>query len=66
MINQFCYLGDMISASGKAEAITIGRVGSGWICYVNLKDGRSSDELRDRLEIEYHLSDAWNSQFRMI
>ena len=30
VVNQFCYLGDIISAGGKAEASTIARVRSGW------------------------------------
>ena len=107
VVNQFCYLGDMISAGGGAEANTIARVRAGWksfslllagqvislktkgrlyaacvrsvmvygsetwplkveditkisradkmmirwMCNVSLKDGRSSDELRDRLRI---------------
>ena len=107
VVNQFFYLGDMISAGGGAEASTIARVRSGWknfrvllplshsghftknkgaficclheecygsetwplkveditrisradktmirwMCNVSLKDGISSDELRDRLRI---------------
>ena len=110
MVNQFFYLGDMISAGGGAEASTIARVRSGWKSFrvllplvasrvisfktkerlyaacvksfmvygceawplkeeditrisraekmmtrwmsnASLKDGRSSDELRDRLRI---------------
>ena len=110
VVNQFCYLGDMISAGGGAEASTITPVKSGWksfrvplpllaswvislktkgslytacvrsvmvygsetwplkveditrisradkmmirwMCNVSLKDGKSSDELRDRLGI---------------
>ena len=30
MVNQFCYLGDMISAGGGTEASTIACVKSGW------------------------------------
>ena len=110
VVNQFCYLGDMIIAGSGAEACTIARVRSDWksfrvllpllairinslkkkgrlyaacvrsvmvyrretwplkvenitrisrtdkmmirwMCNVSLKDGRSSDELRDRLGI---------------
>ena len=110
MVNQFCYLGNIISAGGEAEASTIARIRSGWksfrvlllvlasrvisfrikgrlyaacvrsimvysseiwplevdditrsfkadmmtfrwMCNVSLRDGRSSDELRDRLGI---------------
>ena len=30
VVNQFCYLGDMLSAGGGAEASTVARVRSGW------------------------------------